>query len=267
MNSQPFQPANSDSTAWDAIAAEYAQWVRGTDTPGQASTTIVTDNVLEIAGDVRGKDILDLGCGEGYLSRALWRQGANIWGIDAAPGMIHIAREADVEHSARYVVGDITFELPYDKDRFDLIISNMVFMDIENVGEAIKQATRVLKTHGKLIFSVVHPCFFHALGEWIDINTPHPALRFKNRYIQQIAYRKRLPGLSSDVLVNHYNRPIQDYVRLLLENELSISDFRETSFTREYLDSIGYTQEFLRYHLSANNLIVCASKMERQTYA
>lgn len=263
MSSQPFQPTNSDAAAWDAIATEYAQWVRGGDIPGKASTTIVTENVLEIAGDVQGKDILDLGCGEGYLSRELLRQGANIWGIDAAPRMINMAREADIEHSARYVVGDITVELPYDKDRFDLIISNMVFMDIENVAEAIKQATRVLKTHSKLIFSVVHPCFFHALGEWIDMDTPHPALRFKTRYTKQIAYRKRLPGLTSDVFVNHYNRPIQDYVRLLVENGLYISDFRETSFTREYLDSIGYTREFLRYHLSANNLIVGASKMRR----
>lgn len=261
MSSQPFQPINSDAAAWNAIATEYARWVRGEDIPGKASTTIVTNSVLEITGDVRGKNILDLGCGEGYLSRELWGQGANVWGIDAAPAMINMAREADREHSEHYVVGDITVELPYDKDRFDLIISNMVFMDIENVVEAIKQAIRVLKTHGKLIFSIVHPCFFHALGEWIDMDTPYPALRFKNRYTKQIVYRKRLPGLTSDVFVNHYNRPIQDYIRLLIENSLYISDFRETSFTREYLDSIGYTREFFRYYLSANNLIVCASKM------
>jgi len=262
MSSQSFQPMNSDVAVWDAIAAEYAQWLIGDrDIRGKAFTTIVTDNVLEIAGNVQGKDILDLGCGEGYLSRELMRRGASICGIDAAPSMINMAREADREHSARYVVGDITAELPYERDRFDLVISNMVFMDVENVAEPIEQATRVLKPHGKLIFSVVHPCFFHALGEWLDTSTPHPALRFKARYTEQIVYRKRLPGLASDVLVNHYNRPIQDYIRPLIENGLCISDFRETSFTREYLDSIGYTQAFLRYHLSANNLIVGASKM------
>jgi hypothetical protein len=77
---------------------------------------------------------------------------------------------------------------------------------------------------------------------------------------------KRLVGLSSDGMVAHYHRPIQDYIKPLLESGLCISDFLETSFTREYLEATGLFEELLRYYLTANNLIVGAVKLLDQSH-
>jgi len=251
-----------DADGWDVIAKQYAEWVEGNiGVQGRAFTTIVRDNVLATLGDVQGKDLLDLGCGEGYLAREMIHRGAHVWGIDAAPTMIEIAKSKDPLGSIKYIVGDITKDLPYENDNFDLVVCNMVLMDLEDIAFTVKEVARVLKPRGRFIFSVVHPCFFDALGDWTDIGSPHPALHFKERYTEQVRYLKRLVGLPSEGKVAHYNRPIQDYVRPLIKNSLCISDFIETSFSREYLEAIGFFEEFLRYHLTANNLIIGAAKL------
>jgi len=63
-----------------------------------------------------------------------------------------------------------------------------------------------------------------------------------------------------------YHRPIQDYIRPLLENGLCISDFLETSFSREYLEAAGLFEKLFRYYLTANNLIIGAVKLLEQPH-
>jgi 2-polyprenyl-3-methyl-5-hydroxy-6-metoxy-1,4-benzoquinol methylase len=256
------QPKNTDGERWDVIAKQYAEWLEGEiGTRGRAFTTLVTKHMLATIGDMQDKDILDLGCGEGYLARALKLRGARVWGIDVAPAMIELARAKDPHRSIDYIVGDITQKLPYASDRFDLVICNMVLMDIEHITFTVQEVARVLKYSARFIFSIVHPCFFDALGQWIDLGTPHPGFRFKARYTEKVKYMKRLVGLSSEGMVVHYNRPIQDYIKPLLENGLCIADFLETSFSREYLETVKLFEELLHYYMTANNLIVGAIKL------
>jgi len=266
MGTSP-QPSKADGEGWDAIAKQYAEWIEGDiGTRGRAFTTVVTNHMLATIGDVRDKNVLDLGCGEGYLARELTLRGAKVWGIDVAPTMVELARSKDLHSSINYIVGDIAQTLPYGNDIFDLVVCNRVLMDMEYITFTVEEVARILKKSARFVFSIVHPCFFDALGGWIDTGSFHPALRFKARYTEQIKYMKRLVGLSSDSMVAHYNRPIQDYVKPLLENGLCISDFLETSFSREYLEAAGLFGELLHYYRTANNLIVGAVKLHNQPY-
>ncbi len=252
----------SDIEGWDAIAEDYSEWLAGgEDSKGRAFTTIVTENTLRITGDVHQKQVLDLGCGDGYIARELAHRGAQVSGIDGAGAMIAVAKAKTHGHQIAYRVGDITKELPYEKDSFDLVICNMVLHDLENISMTVSEVARILRDKGKFVFSVVHPCFFSALGEWIDVTSDAPALRFKARYTEQIKSMKQLVGLTSKVVLAHYNRPIQDYVRSLIINRFCVIDFVETSFSREFLESEGLVKEFRHYYLTANNLIIGASKL------
>lgn len=266
MTTSP-QPWKTNGEGWDAIAKQYAEWLEGDiGTRGRAFTTVVTNHMLATIGDVQDKNVLDLGCGEGYLARELALRGAKVWGIDVAPTMIELARSKDPYGSINYIVSDITQALPYENDSFDLVVCNMVLMDVEYITFTVKEVARILRISARFIFSTVHPCFFDALGGWIDTGSFEPALRFKARYTEQIRYMKRLVGLSSDSRVAHYNRPIQDYIKPLLESGLCISDFVETSFSREYLEAAGLFDELFHYYLTANNLIVGAVKLHNQPY-
>lgn len=252
----------SDVEGWDNIAEQYSEWLDGgVGAKGMAFTNIVTSNVSAILGDVGGKEILDLGCGEGYFSRYLVERGAKVSAIDGAPNMIRIAKCKGPNSRIDFMVGDITQTLPYDSNKFDVVLCNMVLMDLEDVTKTFSEVARILKLGSKFVFSVVHPCYFDALGEWIDIGSAHPALRFKHRYIEQVRCMKKLVGLPSGVDLNHYNRPIQDYIKPLIANRLCISDFIETSFSREFLEELGLFQELMIYHLTANNLIIGATRI------
>ena len=98
--------SNSMSTNYDLIAEQYK---RSKVTPWR--TYIEQYTLLELLGDVRGKSILDLACGEGYYSRIFKRQGASrVLGVDLSSKMIDLARASERESQlgVEYVVGDAT---------------------------------------------------------------------------------------------------------------------------------------------------------------
>lgn len=102
-------------TDYDLIAEQYK---RSKESPWR--TYIESYTMLELLGDVRGKSILDLACGEGYYSRILKSLGARrVVGVDLSSKMIDLARASERESAAgiEYVVGDaITFtpDEPFD---------------------------------------------------------------------------------------------------------------------------------------------------------
>src|SRR4051812_17347197 len=79
--------------SWEANAAQWTKVVReGT----IESRRLVTDNaVVQAVMDQAPRRVLDLGCGEGWLSRELKSNGAFCVGIDASGELIHAARHAD----------------------------------------------------------------------------------------------------------------------------------------------------------------------------
>lgn len=266
-------PSNSSQViqGWDKVANKYSDWLDGgSDLMGKAFTTIVTENILDLVGEINGKRVLDLGCGEGYLSREMTHKGATVYGIDGSEQMIKIAnaksdqmnKTLDNKIKIEYKVGDITKRLPYEDRQFDLVVCNMVLMDICEITKVIKDVIRILKKNGRFLFSIVHPCFFDALGSWIVIDKGISIFVPKQRYTEEVVYMKQLVGLSTDIKLTHYNRPIQFYVNTLLDLGLIISDFRETSFSEEFLRQINLFDELKKYHLTANNLIIGAKKME-----
>lgn len=109
---------------------------------------------LEGCQPVRGKDVLDIGCGPGHYSVALARMGArSVLGVDFAGGMLGIARaraeEAGVGEICRFESADFfTHTFP---NRFDYVIV-MGFMDyVEDAEAAIRRVLDL--TRGKAFFS------------------------------------------------------------------------------------------------------------------
>ncbi len=96
---------------WDDYADEYDAWLSRRE-PGQLVDTGFPAQVLDLLGDVVGKDVLDAGCGQGYLSRMLAARGARVTGIDLSPRLIAKARERDVDGRIEYGLLYISRPLP-----------------------------------------------------------------------------------------------------------------------------------------------------------
>jgi SAM-dependent methyltransferase len=99
----------------------------------------------------QGTAVLDIGCGAGGFCRLAADAGACVTGIDAAAGMIEIARERVPD--GRFDVGDIQF-LPYDDQSFDVVTGFHSFPFAAQPLDALREARRVAKP-GAPVFIVV----------------------------------------------------------------------------------------------------------------
>lgn len=140
---------------WDRLAAD---WLTQVGDAGDANRVLNSDPVLwQFAGDVRGRAVLDAGCGTGYLTRQLHDRGAAATGVDFSERMIAIARERypGVDFrvdscSTLRTVGDAAF---------DLVIANYVLMDTPDLAGTVRAFHRVLKPGGAAVVVFSHPCF------------------------------------------------------------------------------------------------------------
>lgn len=112
--------------------------------------------MLELAGDVAGRRILDAGCGSGPLFAALRDRGAVVTGVDASAGMLELARRR-LGADADLRVADLADPLPFPDGAFDDIIASLVLHYLEDWGPTLTELRRVLTPGGRLLVSVDHP--------------------------------------------------------------------------------------------------------------
>lgn len=109
---------------------------------------------LRLLGNVRGKKILDLGCGPGRYAKILTENGAKVIGIDNSENSLKIARKEAPK--AEFILGDIE-ELPFKSEEFDIVLSPLVIGHFKNWNKIFKEVRRVLKKGGIFIFSIHNP--------------------------------------------------------------------------------------------------------------
>jgi SAM-dependent methyltransferase len=91
---------------------------------------------------------LDAGCGSGLFSTLAIRKGAQLTGIDAAPGLLEIARERNPENN--FLEEDLE-ALPFGDNTFDVVTGFNSFQYSASFENALREARRVLKPGGKLV--------------------------------------------------------------------------------------------------------------------
>src|SRR4051812_44711857 len=128
--------------------------------------------MLELAGDVAGRRILDAGCGTGLLSAALRDRGAIVTGIDASAEMLELARNRLGADTDLRVV-DLANPLPFPDDTFDDVVASLVLHYLEDWGPPLTELRRVLTPGGRLIISVDHPFAIHLVHRQAGNEMPY----------------------------------------------------------------------------------------------
>jgi ubiquinone/menaquinone biosynthesis C-methylase UbiE len=152
---------NDDDVArcWDKNAEVWARHVRA----GYDRYRDLYNNpaFFEFVGDLAGQEVLDAGCGEGYNTRLLARQGARMTGIDISAKMIELARAEEERDplGIRYEAASMSDLSLFPAESFDCLISTMALMDCADYEAAIREFWRVLRPGGLLAFNICHPCF------------------------------------------------------------------------------------------------------------
>jgi ubiquinone/menaquinone biosynthesis C-methylase UbiE len=229
--------SNQFREQWEENAAAFADLIAGTGTPHHRQ--ILNPCVERLLGDVRGKRLLDAGCGEGYLSFHYARKGAVVSGVDRSSQLIDTARSRarseDVNIDFRE--GDICSLSSYLDGEFDLVLCNLVLLNVSCLDKAISEFSRVLRTGGELVLSVVHPAFdVYGPGGWEMGDRDPITKRRRGRYFTMDSYYverdyervwKRRDGTDFPAPITFFHRTISRYVNALLSAGFELEALEE----------------------------------------
>jgi SAM-dependent methyltransferase len=123
--------------------------------------------LLRMLGDLRGRRVLDAGCGHGYLSRMLASHGARVTAVEPGQSLFAYAAEKETQRQQgiRYLQADLC-QLPDLGSPFHAVVASMVLMAIPAWAAAMKACTDALAPDGVFVFSVTHPCFEQLAPSW-----------------------------------------------------------------------------------------------------
>ncbi len=113
-----------------------------------------------IDSSLRGKKLLDIGCGDGTDCAVLATRGAEIYGVDPSIEFIEKARDAVLSGVFKEGVGE---KLPFNDKSFDIVVSKWALQTSPNVPAVLSEAARILKTGGELIILSKHPVM-----QWLE---------------------------------------------------------------------------------------------------
>lgn len=118
----------------------------------EACTAIENRFALEEMGDLRGKQILDIGCGAGETSVYFAMQGATVWACDVSDEFLKLSLRLATQYQVKlYPLQIDAGKLPFRDDSFDFIFGNGILHHVELVPTA-RELSRVLKKDGKALF-------------------------------------------------------------------------------------------------------------------
>jgi SAM-dependent methyltransferase len=204
--------------AWEQHAPDWVRWARE---PNHDSYWRHHRDQFLALVPPPGRLTLDIGCGEGRLTRDLTERGHRVIGLDVGPTMLEAARAESPE--LEFIQADAA-DLPLDDGAVDLAIAFLTLMDIDDMQGAVREAARVLEPGGRFVAAVVHP--MNSCHE-LDREHPEGRLVMTEDYFDRRRYRDEFErgGLRMTFESRHWT--LQDYFDALLAAGLSIEALRE----------------------------------------
>jgi ubiquinone/menaquinone biosynthesis C-methylase UbiE len=204
---------------------------------------LVLPRLFEAMGDVRGKSICDLACGQGVLSRELARKGAQVVGVDLSAKMLEIARrEEETERLGITYLLDNAHTLAALADTtFDGVLCNLALMDIPNLSQAFQSVRRILHSQGWFVCSIVHPCFFPPHSEWGNAADATIHREVRGYFEEKLWYSDNPHGVRGKV--GAYHRMLSTYLNAIIDAGLTLERLIELQGTGEIAERIpGYRE-------------------------
>jgi SAM-dependent methyltransferase len=186
-----------------------------------AKQHVLNPALLRLLGEVRGRRLLDAGCGHGYLSRMLADRGAEVVGVEPGQSLFDFAvgKEAERPRGIRYVQADLV-QLPDLGGPFDAVVASMVLPAIPDWRGALAACVAALSPGGRLVFSINHPCFEQLWPSWRE----HGEFRCRE-YLSE--YEIAGPHATD------FHRPLSAYLNELIRQGCHILEIAEPGLDPE----------------------------------
>lgn len=183
---------------------------------------------IDLLGDVAGRRVCDLACGQGHAARWLAAHGAEVVGLDISTRLLAIARrhEREEPRGIAYVRADAQGADALAGEAFDGVLCNGALMDIALLEPTVRGAARILRPGGWMVFSVTHPCFkAPRTGELVD-HVTGSVRRTVGGYFEE-GYWDGPGRINPSLPVGAYHRTLSTYVNTLADAGLVLERMRE----------------------------------------
>jgi 2-polyprenyl-3-methyl-5-hydroxy-6-metoxy-1,4-benzoquinol methylase len=215
-----------------------------------AKQHLVNPVLLRMLGDVRGRRILDAGCGHGYFSRMLAARGATVTGVEPARALY----DYSAEHEAReplgiqYIQADLCalsdlYALSDLGGPFDAVVSSMVLMAVPDWAGAMRACVEALAPGGQFVCAILHPCFEQLSATW---------RRHGEYRVREYLADYELPGRYAV----DFHRPLSAYLNELARLGCQFTEMAEPGLDPAVAAATGTAEEYV--HLP--NFVVIAAR-------
>jgi SAM-dependent methyltransferase len=184
-----------------------------------------TEQILPLAAAhlAGARRVLDIGCGEGQVSRlaAAVPGVTQVVGVDPTAAMLAIAAERG---GGAALARSEAARLPFPDGSFDTVVACLVFEHIEDVDAAIVEVGRVLAPGGRFLFFLNHPLLQTPGSGWIDDTILEEQYWRIGPYLVE---DRSLEEVDKDVWIPFIHRPLSRYVNALIDAGLLITRMEE----------------------------------------
>ena len=179
----------------------------------------VPEDDLRLLGTVRGKRVLEVGCGAARWSLALARRGARTTGIDLSRSQLVKARRLVTKSRLRVpLVRGSVERLPFRRATFDIVFCDWGGLSFSDPARSVPECARVLKPAGRLVFATASPLRNLALDARAD--------RQVRRFVRPYFGTGRLALGPNDAV--EFNLPYGEWVDLFRRSGLALDRLVET---------------------------------------
>jgi SAM-dependent methyltransferase len=234
----PDGPARFDAEAarqaWDRAADAYARsqaagrdhYRYGFFGPAQVA----------VCGDVRGRRLLDVGCGSGYFAREMACRGASVAAVDISPRMIDHARrhEADEPLGIEYHALDAArIAEQFDAESFDAATSCVALQDMPDVPAVLRAVHAVLRPAGRFVASITHPCTDTPFRRWEKDEGGRKRWLCTDRYFDAGPLEYEWRGRAYDFTTPALHVTLEQWFDWILAGGFQLRAFREPRPTED----------------------------------
>ena len=192
---------------------------------------------------LKGKSVLDLGCGYGWHCKFSAEHGAEkILGIDLSHKMIEEAHKRNADSRITYRICGIE-EYEYPENAWDLVVSNLALHCIEDIEHVFQNVHRTLKAGGVFLLNIEHPVFTAGINQdWIYGEDGEPAYWAIDDYF--VPGERKTRFLGCDVVKQHHT--LTQILMGLINHGFRLDVVEEATPSQEALDLPGMKDELRR---------------------
>ncbi len=222
---------NEDLKIWNKNASLYDKYLKQDQDIYQK--LINEPSIFKLLGNLKGKKVLDAGCGTGVFSHRLKLKRAKAMGVDGAPNLIKLAEKNYPE--IKFEIADLTKKLPFENSSFDMVVCKMVLPHLPTVEKTFTEFYRILNRKGILLISLPHPVltfYFYLKNKWQE--KKEFSWTGMEGYFKKVKIKASMGKDETFFPLIGWYRPLKFYLNKITAAGFLLEKIDEPELTREF---------------------------------